>query len=256
MRRTNSSPLRLGPALALLTMMSCFSLPKVDVIRVIDDFAEDAGLNPTWDVFGQWTCGPHVVPAQPSDAGQNGGVGADVDASQFVTCGLVIGAGDDMDPPPFPGAGSHALVASFNLSTNDNFNFEVLTRTKSETSAGSVDAGAPLQVNLTGFSQLLFNARLLSTTPGTASLPPGTELHVELNCSSSKDPLADQNVMLTPEVVTWKPVSLPLSDFMGGSQRQTCLGSVESIGFIVVPGSAQPGTQVAGTLQLDDIRLQ
>ena len=71
-------------------------------------------------------------------------------------------------PPPFPGAVTHALVASFNFATQ--YNVEVLTQTT-----------PPGQVNLTGFSQLRFNAKLLSTTPGTASaLPPGTVLHVEL----------------------------------------------------------------------------
>ena len=244
MRRAGFSPIRLAPLLALLLGPSCFSLPKAEVIRVIDDFAEDGGVTqPTWNVFGPWTCGPFVELGQASDAGQDGGLDAGIEAGQSVKCTLGIGTGNDMDQPPFPGAVTHALVASFNLATPDNV--EVLTRTT-----------PPGQVDLTGFSQLLFNAKLLSTTPGTDPLQPGTELHVELRCSTSKDPLVDQNFTLTPEVVTWKPVSLPLGDFKGGTQRQTCLATVDSIGFIVVQGAAQPGTLVAGTLQLDNIRLQ
>jgi hypothetical protein len=40
------------------------------------------------------------------------------------------------------------------------------------------------------------------------------------------------------------------------AQREACLSTVESIAFVVVPGSSLAGTRVSGTLQLDNIRLQ
>ncbi len=260
MRRAGISTIRLAPLLAVLLGASCYSLPKIEVIRVIDDFAEDAGLTqPTWNVFGPWTCGMHVDRSQESDggqdAGQDGRPGGDIDAGQTVTCALGIGLGNELDVPPFPGAVTRALVATFDLSTPSEV--EVTTRTKPEAISGSSDAPAPaLTVNLTGFSQLVFNAKLLPTPPGTAPPPPGTEIHVELHCSSTKDPLLNQDIMLTPGAQSWKTISLPLSTFTVASQHEACLATVESLSFVVFPGAAPAGTEVSGELMLDDIRLQ
>ncbi len=72
MRRAASSPIRFAPLLSVLIVPACFSLPKVDVTRVIDDFAEDAGLaQPTWNVFEPWTCGAYV----DRESGKRGGPG-------------------------------------------------------------------------------------------------------------------------------------------------------------------------------------
>ena len=53
MRRATSLQSRFAPLFSVLLLPACFSLPKVDVIQVIDDFANDAGLEdaaltPTW----------------------------------------------------------------------------------------------------------------------------------------------------------------------------------------------------------------
>ncbi|HSY40425.1 MAG TPA: hypothetical protein VLA79_12875 [Polyangia bacterium] len=256
MRHAGISTIRLAAAMALLLGPSCYSLPKVEVIRVIDDFAEDGGLTqPTWNVFGPWTCGLHVDQSQPSeggqDAGQDGGAAGDVDAGQAVTCSLEIGAGDNTDPPPFPGAITQALVANFDLSTPSSV--EVVTRTKTASNAGGDALPSSTKVNFTGFSQLLFNALLL---PGTTSLPIGTELQVELHCAATPDPLVDQDITLTPGAQTWKTISLPFTAFTAAAQRESCLATVESLSFVVVPGSAPAGSNVTGTLHLDNIRLE
>ena len=257
-RGANFSPIRLAPLLALLLGPACFSLPKAEVIRVIDDFAEDGGLaQPTWNVFGPWTCGLHLDRSQTSeggqDAGQDGGVPGDSDGGEAVSCALALGT-DQMDLVIPPSTVIHALVASFDLTTPSNV--EVVTRTKSSAIGDGVDA-APMTVNLSGFSQLLFNANLVPTPPGKAPLPFGTELHVELHCSSSPDPLVDQDITaLMGGGVSWKTITLPFSDFTVAAQREACLATVESIAFVVVPGSAPVGTKVSGTLQLDEIRLQ
>jgi hypothetical protein len=252
-RRAGLSTIRWAPVVALLVAPSCYSLPKAEVIRVIDDFAEDAG--PTWNAFEPWTCGLHVDRSQASDAGQDGGLSSNIEAGQAVDCTLGIGT-DDTDPAIPPGTITRALVASFDLSTPSSV--EVVTRTNPVASGGSGDALAQsMTVNLTGFSQLLFNAKLIPTPPGTAPLPPGTELHVELRCSSTKDPLVDQDISaLIAGVTSWKMIALSLSDFTVAAQREACLATVESIAFVVVPGYAPAGTKVSGTLQLDNIRLQ
>ena len=260
MRLGEIATIRLAQVVALLIVSSCYSLPKVEVIRVIDDFAEDGGATqPTWNVFGPWTCGLHVDQSAPSEGGQDGsqdagqdGAAGGVDAGQGVTCSLEIEAGDNMDLPPFPGAITHALVANFDLSTPSNA-VEVVTRTKTASNGGGDALPLPMTVNFTGFSQLLFNAQLLS---GTTQLPIGTELHVELHCASTHDPLVDQDIMLTPGAPTWKTISLPFTAFTVASQRESCLATVESLSFVVVPGTAPAGTNITGTLHLDNIRLE
>jgi hypothetical protein len=238
---------RLATLLGVLTLPACFSLPHVDPgNRVIADFAEeDAGLNPTWTLFGPWSCSAYVDPSPPADGGQDGGSrSGDIDAGQAVTCKpeLAPGSAD----PSTPSSGAQHLVTSFNIVTADQpVDVDVSTRTRSGT------------VNLTGFSQFLFDAMLGSTTPGAPSLPPGTEVKVELRCSSASPyaPLVNQDFTISLEATTWKPITLPLSSFMGASPRQSCLAAVDGIGFVVVPGSAQTGTQIAGKLRLDNIEL-
>ena len=64
----------------------------------------------------------------------------------------------------------------------------------------------------------------------------------------------DQDIPLTLEVATWKTITLPLSAFTGASQRESCLPTVDSIAFIVVPGSALAGTQIAERCSSTQIR--
>jgi hypothetical protein len=258
MRRAVFSPIRFAPLLSVLIVPACFSLPKVGVVRVIDNFTDDASLEPTWDAFDSWTCGAHADADRAGGGGQDGGGGGgggigDVDAGSAVACSLNIGpSGQDpsQSPPPVFGTVAYSLLASFTLTTPDEL--AVATATK----LGSSDGGgtAPMPVSLTAFSRLSFDAKLVSTT---ASFPTGTHLSVEFRCSSSNpnDPLVASDVGLNPGVVTWKSIVVPFSEFTTSSKRQTCLATVDSIGFVVVPGSPT-GAQVAGTLSLDDIVLE
>ena len=255
MRGARFLPILSALVLAVLPGASCFSLPKVAVIRVIDDFTADAG--PTWNAFEPWTCGLHAERVQASDGGQDGGQDAgpdgglapEMDGGQAVSCTLATGT-DETAPSMI----TRALVATFDLTTPSNA-VEVVTRTKPQAVGESADAvPPPTTVNLTGFSELSFNARLL---PIAAPLPTGTELHVELHCSSTDEPLVEQDISaLTAGVVSWKAITLPFTDFTVTAQRQACLATVQSIAFVVVPGSSPPGTKVSGTLQLENIRLQ
>ncbi|HEY6478263.1 MAG TPA: hypothetical protein VI456_16910 [Polyangia bacterium] len=251
----------MAPMLSVLLVPACYSLPKVDVIRVVDDFA-DGGPDPTWSAFEPWTCGLDVDPGQASDAGRDGGLDGGAEAGQAVSCDLTRGPGDDMDDTPLPtGVGTHSLVAIFNLTAPTGV--EVTTRT-AMSDGGTQTLSPSIPVDLTAFSELRFNAKLVDTTPGTAAqLPTGTGLSVELHCSysSMNSPVSalltvDEKIVdLTLGVKTFQPIALAFSKFTGTSQRQTCLANVNSISFHVVLGTAQAGTRVAGTLQLDDIRF-
>ena len=85
-------------------------------------------------------------------------------------------------------------------------------------------------VDLTGFTQLLFDAELYSTTVGQAMLPSGTKLEVELGCSPNRTETAiDQSVSITTEALHWPPIpplALQLFASMPASQIQTCLATV------------------------------
>lgn len=257
---------------SVLILPACYSLPKVDVIRLVDDFAGDAGLGaPTWSAFGPWTCDPLIDRGQASDAGQDagldggddagqGGIGGGTEVGQAASCILGPGPGDEMDDTALlPGVVTRALIASFSVSAPSGV--EVATQTKSATSDGGSDALAPsTPVDLTAFTELRFNARLFYTPPGM--LPPGTHLRVELHCSysSMNSPRSERLVYEKFDDVPvggtlFQPIAFALTKFTGASQPQTCLANVDSIGFIVVPGTAQAGTQIAGELLLDNIRF-
>ncbi len=270
MRRGISLLLRLAPMLSVLIVPACFSLPKADVIRLVDDFAADAGLQPTWSAFEKWTCSSYVERGQASDGGRDAGLGGGGDAGQggldggadagpAVSCQLTSGPGDPSEDTALKLGVTGALVAHFGVTAPSEV--EVATRTKSAMSDGATDALPPaIPVDLTAFTELRFNATLVSET---ASLPVGTGLRVELRCAYAlmngqrviNDLLLYKNAGVMQGVSDFQPIHLSFSEFEVASQRQTCLANVESIGFIVVPGSAQPGTKIAGTLQLDNIRF-
>jgi hypothetical protein len=255
--------------LSILVVSACFSLPKADVTRVIDDFAPDAGLvdasleatgqTPTWDVFGQWTCDAFVIP----DLLTGGGTGPDG--------GSAVGIGGPLGPdggPPVscavrPGEdtfiGRHALAASIDLAASSRtLGVAVTTHT--------VNA----MVDLTAFQTFQFDAWLYSPTH---ALPEGTQLKVELGCPASDTVVyvADQfaDTVFVGAAGFGNQVRLPLADFNvtlakgpppdGGpappsSETITaCLRTVDSISFIV---SLPPGTSsIAGTLYLDSIEV-
>jgi hypothetical protein len=234
----------------------CFSLPKVNPgNRILDDFDEDAGINaPTWNAFTGWTCGPFVSRSQEKpEGGQDGGLGGDgdggpparLDGGQSVSCGT--GPHGEGTPP-----NDQALVATFDVvapTGSDLFGVVVTTTT----TPGSV-------VDLTGFTQLLFDAELYSTTMGEDMLPSGTKLEVELGCSPNKMEMTiDQSVSITTEALHWPPIPpLALQMFAStpASQIQTCLATVHSVSFKVLLGRALAGNPIAGTLQLDNIAFK
>jgi hypothetical protein len=253
MRLPPFSPIRFATLLSIVTMPACFSLPHIDPgNRVLDDFDEDAGITqPTWSAFGGWKCEAFMgsSPGGP-DAGQNGGPSGDVDAGQLanpdggqpVSCGVGPGSGSN----------SQALVSSFDVVAPAGaapFGVEITTTTKS----GSVD--------LTNFTQFLMDAELYSTTMGQAMLPSGTNLEVDLGCSKTtlKGTPINQTVNIRTEALGWSPVpALTLEMFSPklGSLVRTCLAEVDRISFKVLLGPAAAGTQIAGTLKLDNIAFK
>jgi hypothetical protein len=242
--------------LSLALGLGCFNLPKVmPGNRILDDFdevdggLEDAGLVPTWSAFTRWTCGSFVSGSQEGqDGGQDGGIGGDVDAGQLaspdggpsVSCG--VGPHGEGTP-----SSNQALVATFDVvapTGSDLFGLVVTTTT----SPGST-------VDLTGFTELLFDAELYSTTVAEAMLPSGTRLEVELGCSTNRMEMTiDQSVTITTEALHWPPIPpLPLEMF---TSTPTCLAAVHSVSFKVLLGRAMAGTPIAGTLQLDNIAFK
>jgi hypothetical protein len=242
--------------LARLLGSGCFSLPKVNPgDRILDDFDEDAGLlHPTWSAFTGWTCGPFVSRSQGArDGGEDGGPGDQFDAGplagpdggQPVSCG--VGPGNGTSP-----SNNQALVATFDVVPpigSDLFAVVVTTTTN----PGTV-------VDLTGFTQMLFDAELYSTTTGQATLPSGTKLEVELGCSPNRMEMTiDQSVSITIEALHWPPIPpLALQMFVStpASQIQTCLATVHSVSFKVLLSRAVAGSPIAGTLQLDNIAFK
>jgi hypothetical protein len=259
MRRAASPLIRFAAMSSLLIVPACYSLPKVDVIRVVDDFAADAGLQPTWNAFEMWTCGSHVDGGQASDAGLDAGLDGGTDAGQAVTCQLTLGPGDTSEDTELLLGMTDALVARFGVPAS--LSVEVATQTTSVMSEGATHPTS-MPVDLTSFSELRFNAALSDTTGTAPTLPIGTELSVELRCSysSMNSPSTDYRLkydkkisgQLSLGVTTFQPIALPLSSFTGASQRQTCLANVNRIVFVVTPGNLQAGN---GTLQLDNIRF-
>jgi hypothetical protein len=248
MRRACFSPSRLAALGTVLMVSSCFSLPKATAIRVIDDFAEDADLSPTWSVFDTWTCGRHIELGPSGDAGgvgADGGLGGGTDAGESVACTLTLGPGDS-DDPPFDGAAPQGLLANFNLAAPAEV--EVAAPTKSGPPGAADALPTNMPVNLTGFSQLIFDATLVGAT-----LPTGTQLWVELACASLR---VKQPSGVMQGVTSWQKIPLLLSGFTPTADRPSCLASVDRISFYVVLGSVRDGTEIAGTLQLDNIRLQ
>jgi hypothetical protein len=240
------TPVRFALLSWALIVPACFSLPKADVsTHVIDDFAEDAGadagLIPTWGAFTLWTCDAFTIRDQNSgDASADGGAVLDagqppgLDGGPPVAC--TLGPGD---------AKAHGLAATFDLATSaDNLGVAVATHTM----LGPVD--------FTGFKTFQFDAKLGPTRP-TAGLPVGTQLEVELACTTNTtEAIAIQIANITVGAPTWNLIPLPLADFQvtpSSQSRTTCLGAVERIRFIVLlPSAAGPST---GTLQLDNIEL-
>jgi hypothetical protein len=252
--------IRFTAFVSIAVVPACFSLPHVDPgHRVLDDFNEDADLVPTWSAFGKWVCAPFISRGREGrdagqDGGQNGGSSGDdagqlatPDGGQPVSCGLGPGAGTSA-------ATNQALVWTFDVlapTGSDAFGVAVTTTTAKP---GAV-------VDLTGFTQVLFDGQLYSTTLKRDMLPAGTVLEVELGCSTIVNETAvDQSANVNVEATTWppNPISLSLDMFNSGSTLpiQSCLSSVDHISFKVLLGRAAAGTPIAGTLELDNIAFK
>lgn len=256
MPRPRLSSLPYAALLSMALVPACFSLPHVDPgNRVLDDFDQDADLMPTWSAFGAWVCAPFISPGrQAADGGQDGGASSDdagalasPDGGQPASCG--VGPGDGTTP-----ANNHALVSTFDVvapSGTDPFGVAITTMT--------IKPGAV--VDLTGFTQILFDAQLYSTTLGRDMLPVGTVLEVELGCSTIvKDTTLDQSANVRIEAPGWppNPLTLSLDAFSSPAMSpiRSCLGTVDSISFKVLLGRATAGTPISGTLQLDNVAFR
>jgi hypothetical protein len=262
MRRRRLASIRFTLFLSIAMVPACFSLPHVDPgNRVLDDFNEDADLTPTWSAFGPWVCAPFISRAREGsdggqdagrDGGQDGGSSGDAgqlanpDGGQPVHCDVGQGAGDN--------SADQALVSTFDVlapSGSDTFGVEVTTTTANP---GSV-------VDLTGFTQILFDAELYSTTVGQDVVPAGTLLEVELGCSRiAKNANVDQIANVRIEASSWPPnpftLSLEVFSSPSVSATQACLGAVDSISFKVLLGRATAAAPIAGTLKLDNIAFK
>lgn len=231
--------LPIAPVLA-----ACFDLQKVDPgPRVVADFENsenDGGLKATWNRFGRVKCGTFLGSDQ--HLGQDvGAAGTEADPDGSVDCA-----------PEKPGDNnsSFALEATFELN---------------EPPGSSQQAGAAVvmratpgtSVDVTGFQQLWFSARLESAPP--FQLPTATQLEVELGCSNNTgDPLAFQPVDIKLEAQSWPVLQFQLS--LDAFKSRTahplnCLRQLDSIHFTVHPDLAS-GASTGGTLHLDDITLQ
>ena len=254
--------------LSVLFVPACFSLPKADVTRVIDDFAPDAGLvdasleesglTPTWDVFGQWTCDAFVIPDPLNGgAGPDGGSLGDAspplgpDGGPPVIC--TVGTGENTF------IGKHALAATIDLAASTRtLGVAVTTRTAPGTT-----------VDFSAFQTFQFDAWLYSKTNALQ----GALLTVELSCKANKDVdfLADQVAeTVVAGAAGWgNQARLKLADFGvklpngplpdgGQSLPQSeditqCLRAIDGISFRVAFNS---GTNpIAGTLLLDSIEV-
>jgi hypothetical protein len=221
------APTWLLPALALA---GCFDLSKIDPgPRIVDDF--EGGGAPTWTRFQPWSCDTFTGDA-PAGGETDGGAGGS------VTCTITT-----------PGDGdAHALSADFQLvDPPDGLREHPGAELVSLTSGGTVD--------LNGFTQLVLFASLV---PGTPAPPSGTQLTVEIGCSSFPlDPLASDAVTADLMTGDWVRLPLPLADFqlLNSSHNQACLAQVDSLRFTVVPALTD-GQSASGTLLLDNIKLQ
>ena len=224
-------------------LAACFDLQKVDPgPRVVADFENskiDGGLKAAWNRFGAVKCGTFLGSDQHvgQDAGQ---AGTEADPDGSVTC-----------TPESPGdnKSSFALEAAFELNEPPG--------SSQQAGAAVVIRATGTSVDVTGFQQLWFSARLESAP--SFQLPTATQLEVELGCSNNTaDPLAFQPVDIKLEAQSWPVLQFQLSLAAFKSRTahtQNCLRQVDSIHFTVQPDLAS-GTSTGGTLHLDDITLQ
>jgi hypothetical protein len=252
MRRAAFSSIRLALVVLVLIVPACRDLPKVDVIRLIDDFARDAGApdaggTPTWGVFTPWTCDAFAMAPDggPVDPGQPSGA----DGGPPVTCAVGNGEGFGVD--------RYALVTTFDLAASAN-TWGVAVATRASSSA----------VDFTAFKTFQFYGWLYSRTN---EIPPGTQLKVELGCPASGVPFAaslfadnvtvaanwGNQVLLSLADFKVPPVQGPPTDGgqdnLSSESTTACLRAVDRISFIVT-FNVWPNP-IAGSLLLDGIEL-
>ena len=220
-----------GSALA-----GCVEVAKLDPGPfVIDDF-DDGDLWPRSKGFGMWTCDRGAVDTADAgsagDASTEGGAQAAADDPSSVTCAR----------DPFGEHGCCGLAAKFDLQPD----------ALGQQDDARVLTNAPVPVNFTRFRTFVFSS--IVEAPG--ELPSGTDLFVELGCSRVQRPAASSAhlTFLFHFGRGWSATRLDLSTFMqdNSGSNQNCLVQVDSVRFIVRPGSGQAAS---GTLHIDNVYL-
>lgn len=224
-------------------LSACFDLQKVDpgprVVADFENFESDGGLKAAWNRFGPVKCGTFLGTDQ--HLGQDAGpAGTEADPDGSVSCA-----------PEEPGDhDKFALEAAFELNEPPGSSQQAGAAVVMRATPGTL-------VDVTGFQQIWFSARLESAPP--LLLPTATQLEVELGCSNNTgDPLAFQSVDIKLEAQSWPMLQFQLSLDAFKSRTahpQNCLRQVDSIHFTIHPDLAS-GTSTGGTLHLDDITLQ
>ena len=251
---------RLLLAAALLATPACYDLGKVNPgARWIDNFS--GYPYPTWSLFQPWLCGTFAIPQPPPDGGARDGSIADggsrdagrAEAGPDTGDGggspgtfCLAGPGDDvtnMNPPDI-----HGLEWPFDLPGGED-DLGVFMQT-------SIAMGAQ-PIDVTGFKDLVFSARLESTSPKQNPVPLTTELRAELGCSrNGLDSVASQAVPIEIDH-QWTLFRAPITmfDVKTMSLSQACLAEVDSIRFVVLPGNNE-APSIGGTLSIDNVQLQ
>jgi hypothetical protein len=223
-----------------LLITACFDVQPVDMsgtrlewptVRRIDDF--ENMFRPSWNLLFPWRClnwpDPQNVTCGAAQPGVDG-------ASQFLDFHLESTAPDDN-----PGAQLSAYRSSIPL-------------------------------DLRGYDQIAFAAKLTESEPGSISMPADFELRISLDCTglaSSLVELGQDQFVSVLHVVrpvadgTWHQFVLDLDTFdqpewedYGRIEARRCLGSVESVSFVVTPTSSPwESRHAAGRLEIDDVEL-
>ena len=222
----------------LVALPACFDVQHVDPGPFyIDSFEQAVPRAPN---FGPGRCDTFMSPAADGGVSPDGDDGTD-DAVQHVSCAVQQPVGDH----------PKALTAQFDL--HDPFDMTKQTVgvvVSTDVTSSSGDGSGT--VDLSGFQRLVFSAILES---GTAPLPSGTQLIVEIGCRPLLlgVPVVSQAVANLNIDSDWAQFPLALDDFLPSGRA--CLLQANSLRFSVRPG-LMDGKSARGTLSIDDVYLR